>query len=102
MVIPDRIRMTRSGAVLERLAGSKDIAVCKSPDGGTYHEPVVPPLAGRICVGYPELRALHKLAVLCDGIFGVEPHDFEWAIQNNQSFLLQRRPITRMGGRRIT
>jgi pyruvate, water dikinase len=97
LVIPDRIRMSRAGAVLERLAGSKDIAVRKSPDGGTYHEPVPLPLARRICVGYPELRALHKLACLCDGIFGVEPHDLEWAMHNNQIFLLQRRPITRIG-----
>jgi hypothetical protein len=52
MVIPDRIRMTRAGAVLERHAGSKDIAVRRSPDGGTYHEPVPPQLARRICLGY--------------------------------------------------
>ena len=97
MVIPDRIRMTRAGAVLERQAGSKDIAVRKSPDGGTWHEPVPPPLARRICLGYPELRALHKLANHCDETFGAEPHDLEWAIQNNQVFLLQRRPITRTG-----
>jgi pyruvate,water dikinase len=97
MVIPDRIRMTRAGAVVERQAGSKDIAVRKSPDGGTWHEPVPPPLARRICLGYPELRALHRLACHCDETFGAEPHDIEWAIQDNQIFLLQRRPITRMG-----
>ncbi len=97
MVIPDRIRMTRAGAVLERQAGFKEIAVRKSPDGGTYHEPVPLPLARRICLGYPELRALHQLAGLCDETFGQEPHDLEWAIQNNQVFLLQRRPITRRG-----
>ena len=83
--------------MLERQAGSKDIAVRKSPDGGTYHEPVPPQLARRICLGYPELRALHQLACLCDGIFGAEPHDLEWAIQNSNIYLLQRRPITRIG-----
>lgn len=99
MVIPDRIRMTRAGAVVERQAGSKDIAVRKSPDGGTYHEPVPPPLARRICLGYPDLRALHQLACHCDDIFGAEPHDIEWAIQDGRLFLLQRRPITRAGSR---
>lgn len=97
MVIPDRIRMTRTGEVLERQAGSKDIAVRKSPDGGTYHEQVPAPLARRICLGYPDLRSLHRLACHCDETFGTEPHDLEWAIQESQVFLLQRRPITRMG-----
>jgi pyruvate,water dikinase len=97
MVIPDRIRMARSGAVLERMAGSKDIAVRKSPDGGTFQEAVPPPLARRICLGYPELRALHRLACLCDDTYGAEPHDQEWAFQDREIFLLQRRPITRLG-----
>lgn len=98
MVIPDRIRMTRAGAVLERVAGLKEIAVRKSPDGGTLHEALSAPLARRICLGYPELRSLHRLAGHCDETFGCEPHDLEWAFQANQVFLLQRRPITRRGG----
>ena len=97
MVIPDRIRMTRAGAVIERIAGSKDIAIRKSPDGGTFQEAVAPQMARRICLGYPELRALHKLACHCDETFRAEHHDLEWAFQDNQVFLLQRRPITRMG-----
>lgn len=99
LVIPDRIRMTRAGAVLERQAGSKDIAVRKAPDGGTVHEPLPPPLARRLCLGYPELRALHQLAQLCEQAFGEEPQDLEWAFQANQLFLLQRRPVT-VAGRR--
>lgn len=97
MVIPDRIRMTRAGAVLERQAGSKDVAVRKSPDGGTWHEPLPPPMARRLCLGYPELRSLHRLACHCDDTFGCEPHDLEWAFQASQVFLLQRRPVTRRG-----
>lgn len=97
MVIPDRIRMTRDGAVLERVAGVKEIAVRKSPEGGTVHEALAPPVARRICLGYPELRSLHRLACHCDETFGAEPHDLEWAFQSNQIYLLQRRPITRRG-----
>jgi pyruvate, water dikinase len=97
MVIPDRFRMTRAGAVLERVAGSKDIAIRRAPAGGTVPEPLAPPLARRLCLGYPELRALHQLADLCDGAFGAEPHDLEWAFQDGRLFLLQRRPITRTG-----
>ena len=38
-------RMTRDGAVLERVAGVKEIAVRKSPEGGTVHEALAPPVA---------------------------------------------------------
>ena len=97
MVIPDRFRMTRTGSVLERVAGLKTIAIRNAPNGGTWQESVTPALARRLCLGYPELRCLHGLANRCDEIFGREPHDLEWAFQAGQMFLLQRRPITRNG-----
>ncbi len=97
MIIPDSYRMTRTGVVLERVAGSKDIAIRKLPNGGTWQEPVALPLARRLCLGYPQLRSLHELVTHCDKTFGVEPHDLEWAFQGSQVFLLQRRPITRIG-----
>jgi pyruvate, water dikinase len=97
LVVPDRFRMARSGEVRQRVAGSKDVAIRMAADGGTVHEPVPPFLARRFCLGYPELKGLTHLAQRCDAVFGEEPHDLEWAIEQGVLFLLQRRPVTRVG-----
>lgn len=98
LVVPDRFRMTRCGKVLERVAGTKAIAVRARDDGGTLHEPLPPHEARRLCLGYADLRALHGLTARCDAAFGEDPHDVEWAIAAGQLYLLQRRPVTRTGG----
>lgn len=95
MVVPDRYRMTRSGEVLERTAGSKGIRIDLAPHGGTRHCEVPVHLARRLCLGYRELRDLHGLARHCDAVFGEEPHDIEWAFGSDGLYLLQRRPVTR-------
>lgn len=97
LVVPDRFRMTRDGAILERTAGEKTIAIRNAARGGTCHEQVAPHLARRFCLSYPDLRTLHQLAMRCDDVFGAEPHDLEWAFEDGRLFLLQRRPVTRTG-----
>jgi pyruvate, water dikinase len=40
LVTPDRFRLRRDGAVVERIAGLKDVAVCIDPEGGTRERKV--------------------------------------------------------------
>ncbi|WP_293856018.1 PEP/pyruvate-binding domain-containing protein [uncultured Alsobacter sp.] len=98
LVVPDRFRMSLDGQVKERTPGMKPTAVRMAEDGGTTTETLPAPLARRLCLGYPELRKLHALAMRCDAVYGAGPHDIEWAIQDGTLFLLQRRPVTRRGG----
>ncbi|MDI3338824.1 PEP/pyruvate-binding domain-containing protein [Defluviimonas aestuarii] len=94
LVIPDRFRIGRAGDVLERVAGYKDLAVRRDPNGATRQERVGPDLAERPCLTTADLDALAALTVKCDEIFGPGPHDIEWALAGQTLYLLQLRPIT--------
>src|SRR5215510_4186073 len=50
LVVPDHFRLDRSGAVLERKAGRKRIAVRSLPSGGTFEEPVSPAQVTQLCL----------------------------------------------------
>jgi pyruvate, water dikinase len=94
LVIPDRYRIGRGGDVLERTAGSKEVAVRPQVNGDTRQEPVERELVEELCLAAAELRALHELAARCDDVFGPGPHDIEWAFDAGALYLLQRRPVT--------
>jgi len=99
LMIPDRYRIARGGAVLERIAGAKDVAVRICPDGATRQEPVQSMLIRQLCLSDAKLRSLDELATRCDEVYGQGPHDIEWAIEGEDLFLLQRRPITVLAAR---
>ena len=93
LVTPDRFRLRRDGAVVERIAGLKDVAVRVDPAGGTRDTEVPDELAGALCLDDVQLAALHNLALRCDEVFG-ENHDLEWAFAGDRLHLLQRRALT--------
>ena len=95
-VIPDTFRLDRSGAVLERTAGMKKVAVRTLPDGGTVEEEVPAELVERLCLGDDQLAELSALAARCDEAYG-PARDIEWAIADKKLYLLQCRAITRAG-----
>ena len=95
LVIPDHFRVSRDGAVLDRVPGLKRIAIRTRPDGGTVDEEVPADRAEALCLGEPELAALHELARSCEEVYGPE-RDVEWAFADGQLFLLQCRAITRI------
>ncbi len=95
-VIPDSYRIARSGAVLERTAGLKKVAIRSLPDGGTTAEEVAPELAEAHCLDDERLQGLHALADRCEDVFG-PARDIEWAVVGNDVFLLQCRAVTRAG-----
>lgn len=94
LVIPDLYRVARTGEVLERRPGSKEVAIRLQTDGDTGREPVAPGLVEKLCLADTELRALFELASGCEEVFGVGPHDIEWAFEVGALYLLQRRPVT--------
>lgn len=93
LVTPDRFRLRRDGAVVERIAGLKDVALRVDPAGGTREAEVPDELARALCLDDAQLAALHDLALRCDEVFG-ESHDLEWAFVGDRLYLLQRRAIT--------
>jgi pyruvate,water dikinase len=95
-VIPDRFRISRSGEVLERMPGLKQIAIRSAPDGGTSEEQVPAEQVERICLGDRQLAELNSLAARCERVYG-EGRDIEWAFADGALYLLQCRAVTRIG-----
>ena len=95
-VIPDRFRLSRSGEVLERAPGMKQIAIRSAPDGGTFEEQVAAEEVERLCLDDGQLTELNSLAERCEQVYG-EGRDIEWAIADGELYLLQCRAVTRTG-----
>lgn len=93
LVAPDHFRLTRSGEVIERTPGRKDVALRILPDGGTVEDKVAEERVRALCLSDEELGALHELALRCEDVYG-GAHDIEWAIRDGNVFMLQRRPVT--------
>jgi pyruvate,water dikinase len=94
LVTPDRYRLSRAGTVIERVVGTKTVAIRPRPDGGTMEQDVAADKAGALCLHDGHLQQLHGLAARCEEVFG-GTQDLEWAIAAEVLFLLQRRAITR-------
>ena len=98
LVIPDLYRLSRSGEVLERRPGLKNVAVRPDPNGGTFEESLPPELAERMCLDDAKLGELHSLAERCEEAFG-GPRDLEWGFVGENLYLLQSRALTQIPGR---
>ncbi|MBL8698245.1 MAG: hypothetical protein JNK67_07730 [Alphaproteobacteria bacterium] len=97
LVVPDFFRLARDGALLERRAGVKELAVRRHPEGETEQVAVEPHLVESLSLCDAKLAALAALAARCDAAFGAVPHDIEWAFEGDALYLLQRRPVTGLG-----
>ncbi|MCA9522488.1 MAG: phosphoenolpyruvate synthase, partial [Myxococcales bacterium] len=93
LVNPDRYRLSRDGALIERTAGEKDLMIRWLDESGTEEQSVEPALVHAFCLDEQKLSRLHELANRCEHVFG-GPQDLEWAFADDQLFLLQRRAIT--------
>jgi pyruvate,water dikinase len=95
-VIPDTFRIDRGGAVLERTAGLKKLAIRAADNGGTIEEAVAPELVEQLCLDDDQLAQLNALAAQCEDVYG-PARDIEWAFAGGQLYLLQCRAVTRAG-----
>ncbi len=93
LVAPDHYRVSRSGAVLERTPGRKDVALRILAEGGVAQDAVPEERVRAACLSDDDLSQLQRLAERCEAVYGGD-HDIEWAIQEGTVFLLQRRPLT--------
>ncbi len=93
LVIPDHFRLDRSGQVLERKVGRKQIAIRSLPNGGTFEQQVSPAQVGQLCLDDAQLAALGALALQCEKVHGPR-RDIEWAFQDETLYLLQCRAVT--------
>ena len=94
LVTPDRFRLARGGAVLERALGDKDIAIGWHPEGGTQEIALSAERSAQWCLSHAQLQELDALASACESALP-GPHDIEWAFAAGKLYLLQRRAITR-------
>jgi pyruvate,water dikinase len=94
LITPDRYRMARGGAVLERAAGEKDLAVRWSDAGGTEEVEVEGDRVAALCLSDAMLADLERLTSRCEATFG-GTQDLEFAFAEGRLYLLQRRAITR-------
>jgi pyruvate,water dikinase len=93
LVVPDHYRLDRSGSVLQRRAGRKQIAVRSLPTGGTVEQPVPAGQVAALCLDDAQLAALSELALRCEQVYGPR-RDIEWAFQDGELYLLQCRAVT--------
>jgi hypothetical protein len=99
LVIPDSYRLDRSGAVLDRRAGLKKVAIRSVADGGTLEEEVAPELVERLSLDDGQLEELNALAGRCEEVYG-PARDIEWAFAGGELFLLQSRAVTKAASSR--
>jgi len=98
LVTPDRYVIARTGELLERQLGHKDVAMVANEHGGTT-ELAINDLARvqEACLGEKALVRLAELGAACERLFGAG-QDIEWAQARSKLSLLQCRPVT-TGGR---
>jgi pyruvate,water dikinase len=93
LVTPDRFRVARDGAVLERVPGEKDLAVGLASDGGTEESAISSERVRALCLDDGRLAALALLAERCERAFP-GALDLEWAFAGETLHLLQCRRVT--------
>jgi phosphoenolpyruvate synthase/pyruvate phosphate dikinase len=92
-VIPDNFRLSRTGEVLDRRAGVKEVAIRPVATGGTFEEVVRPERVEALCLDDHALAALGTLAARCEEVYG-PGRDIEWAYADDTLYLLQCRAVT--------
>jgi pyruvate, water dikinase len=98
LVTPDRYVIARTGELLERQLGRKDVAMVANEHGGTTELALYDPArVQEACLGEQALVRLAELGAACERLFGAG-QDIEWAFSSGTLYLLQCRPVT-SGGR---
>lgn len=97
LVVPDRVRLSPHGQVMDFVVGEKDVKIWYDAGDGTEEKPVAEALRRVACLGESHLTALNDLAARCQRIWGPDL-DLEWALGGDDAvYLLQCRPITTLG-----
>ena len=76
---------------------ARSTALHAHPDGGLAQRAIAPEPSTRLCLDDDALHNLHRLATRCEALFD-GPQNIEWAFVGPDLYLLQSRPVTRVGG----
>src|SRR5215472_8713876 len=94
LVTPDRYVIARTGELLERQLGRKDVAMVADEHGGIRESAIDDPARiQEACLDKEALVRLAELGAACEGLFGAH-QDIEWALSSGTLYLLQCRPVT--------
>ena len=93
MVTPDNYVVRRDGRLKKARVGSQDRKIVRKHDGGTMTVDLDEDLASAQVLDEGELAHLAAIGMQIEEAFG-SPQDIEWAIEGNELFVLQSRPIT--------
>lgn len=98
LVTPDRYVIARTGELLERELGRKDVAIVADEHGGTLEVAITDPARVKeACLGEQALVRLAALGAACERLFGAG-QDIEWALSSDGKLsLLQCRPVASRG-----
>jgi len=89
-VQPDSITIHNKGKKIDYKTAPKTLMLAP---GEKNFRPVDPTEQKKACLNFQQIVRLHKFGTTAEQYFK-EPQDIEWAIQDDQIYILQSRPIT--------
>ena len=90
---PDHYVLARDGRVKRTRLHSQPYAIVHDPDGGVREEQLPPERGEAQTLGDEQLARLAKVGIDLEERLG-GPQDIEWAMQDDELFVLQSRPVT--------
>lgn len=83
----------RDWRIVETNIADKRLAIWPKPEGGTYQEELGDELAGAQVLNEEQITALAKISGKIEAHYR-KPQDIEWAIEGEEIYIVQSRPIT--------
>jgi pyruvate,water dikinase len=92
-VTPDHYVLKRDGTVKRAQVAVQPFAIVPAADGGTGQRALEPEVGGAQKVGEDVLRELARIGDDLERRLG-RPQDIEWAVEGDEIYVLQARPVT--------
>jgi pyruvate,water dikinase len=100
-VSPDKyVYDRRKGKVVDRVIGTKKVAIVPLGKKGTKEVELPPEKQSRSVLSDEEVKKLAEFGAIAEDHYGT-PQDVEWAIVKNEIYILQSRPITTIKQRQL-
>ena len=93
LITPDNYVARRDGGLKKARVGRQDLMIVRREDGGTMTLELDDAMAVSRVLDDDEIARLVEVGLLLEKAFG-SPQDIEWAIEADEFYVLQSRPIT--------
>jgi pyruvate,water dikinase len=90
---PDQYTLARDGRLKRTRLATQPYAIVHDPAGGVREQELSPERGEAQTLAEAQLARLAKVGIELEGRLG-GPQDIEWAIQDDELFVLQSRPVT--------